>query len=53
MCGFAIKHTSIDSKKCGKNMWVEMRKLVVKTHMDLRNNAIKTLQTKFIGMKNP
>ena len=50
MCGFVIKHTSIDPKICDKHWWVEMRKLVLKTHTDLRSNAIKTMQMKFKGM---
>ena len=49
MCGFIIKHTGIDPRKCNKDWWVEMRKTAVKTHTDLRNNAIKTLQIKFKG----
>ena len=49
MCGFIIKHTGIEPKKCNKDWWVEMRKTVLKTHTDLRNNAIKTLQIKFKG----
>ena len=49
MCGFIIKHTGIDPQKCNKDWWVEMRKTALRTHTDLRNNAIKTLQIKFKG----
>ena len=49
MCGFIIKHTGIEPKKCNKDWWVEMRKTALRTHTDLRNNAIKTLQIKFKG----
>ena len=49
MCGFIIKHTSIDPRKCNKDWWVEMRNTVLKTHNNLHNNAIKTMQMKFKG----
>ena len=50
MCGFIIKHTGIEHKKCNKDWWVDMRKTVLnKTHTDLRNNAIKTMQIKIKG----
>jgi hypothetical protein len=47
LCGFILRHTKI---KGDESWWVEMRKLIVKTHTDMRNNAIKNMQTKFKGM---
>lgn len=46
LCGFVLKHTNI---RGDRNWWVEMKRHVVKTHTDLRNNAIKNMQTKFKG----
>jgi hypothetical protein len=46
MCGFIMKQTNI---RGDHNWWLEMRRVVVKTHTDLRNNAIKNMQTKFKG----
>jgi len=46
MCGFIMKHTNIRGTE---NWWLGMRRIVVKTHTDLRNNAIKNMQTKFKG----
>jgi hypothetical protein len=45
-CGYLLKYTKIQGDEC---WWVEIRKLVVKTHTDMRNNAIKNMQTKFKG----
>jgi hypothetical protein len=47
MCGFIMKHTKFRGKD--HNWWLEMRRVVVKTHTDLRNNVIKNMQTKFKG----
>jgi hypothetical protein len=46
LCGFIMKHTNIRGTE---NWWLGMRRIVVKTHTDLRNNAIKNMQTKFKG----
>ena len=46
MCGFIMKHTNIRGTQ---NWWLGMRRIVVKTHTDLRNNAIKNMQIKFKG----
>jgi hypothetical protein len=46
LCGFIMKHTNIRGTQ---NWWLGMRRIVVKTHTDLRNNAIKNMQTKFKG----
>jgi hypothetical protein len=46
MCGFIMKHTNIRGTQ---NWWLGIRRVVVKTHTDLRNNAIKNMQTKFKG----
>jgi hypothetical protein len=46
MCGFIMKHTNIRGTE---NWWLGMQKIVVETHTDLRNNAIKNMQTKFKG----
>ena len=46
MCRFIMKHTNIRGTQ---NWWLGMRRIVVKTHTDLRNNAIKNMQMKFKG----
>lgn len=46
LCGFILQNTNL---RGDPNWWVEMRRTVVKTHTDLRNNAIKNMQTKFKG----
>ena len=46
MCGFIMKHTNIGGTQ---NWWLGMRRIVVKTHTNLRNNAIKNMQIKFKG----
>ena len=46
MCGFIMKHTNISGTQ---NWWLGMRIIVVKTHTDIRNNAIKNMQIKFKG----
>jgi hypothetical protein len=46
MCGFIIKHTN---KRGTHNWWLGMQGIVVKTHSDLCNNAIKSIQIKFKG----
>ena len=46
LCGFIMKHTNIRGTE---NWWLGMRRIVVKTHTDLRNNAIKNMQMKFKG----
>jgi hypothetical protein len=46
MCGFIMKHTNIRGTQ---KWWLGMRRIVVKTHTDLRNNAIKNTQIKFKG----
>jgi hypothetical protein len=52
MCGFIMKHTNIriqtyEEPKTG--WWFGMRRIVVKTHTDLCNNANKNMQIKFKG----
>ena len=46
MCGFIMKHTNIRGTQ---NWWLGMQRVVVKTHTDLCNNAIKNMQIKFKG----
>ena len=46
MCGFIMKHANIRGTQ---NWWLGMRRIVVKTHTHLRNNAIKNMQIKFKG----
>ena len=41
-----MKHTNIRGTE---NWWLGMQRIVVKTHTDLRNNAIKNMQMKFKG----
>ncbi len=45
-CGFIMKHTNI---RGSQNWWCGMRRIVVKAHTDLCNNAIKNMQMKFKG----
>ncbi len=45
MCGI-MKHTN---RRGTQNWWLGMRRIVVKTHTDLRSNAIKNMQIKFKG----
>ena len=44
MCGFIMKHTNIRGTQ---NWWLGMRRIVVKTHTDLWNNAIKKTRNLF------
>jgi hypothetical protein len=46
MCGFIMKHTNVRGTE---NWWHGMWRIVVKTHTDLCNNAIKNMQTKCKG----
>ena len=46
MCGFLLKHTKL---RGNEDWWVQMRKLFLKTHTDMRNNAIKNMQAKYRG----
>jgi hypothetical protein len=46
MCGFIIKHANIRGTQ---NWWLGMRRIVLKTHTDCCNNAIKNMQIKFKG----
>ncbi len=46
MCGFLLKNTNL---RGNHDWWLEMRRVVIKTHTDVRNNAIKNMQTKFKG----
>jgi hypothetical protein len=47
MCGQVIKHCNING--ADGLWWHKMRRLVVKTHTDHRNNCIKAMQTRFKG----
>jgi hypothetical protein len=47
MCGQVIKHCNING--ADGQWWHKMRRLVVKTHTDHRNNCIKAMQTRFKG----
>jgi hypothetical protein len=46
LCGFIMKHSGM---KGNETWWTDMRKVVRKTHTDMRNNAIKNMQAKFKG----
>ena len=46
MYGFIMKHANIRGTQ---NWWLGMRRIVVQTQTDLRNNAIKKMQIKFKG----
>ena len=46
LCGFIMKKSNL---RGNQNWWLGMRRIVVKTLTDLRNNAIKNMQMKFKG----
>jgi hypothetical protein len=46
MCGFLLKNTNIQGNH---DWWLEMQRVVIKSHTDVWNNAIKNMQTKFKG----
>jgi hypothetical protein len=48
MCGLIMKHTTIRGTQ---NWWLGMQRIVVKTHIDLCNNAIKNMQIEGEDMK--
>ena len=43
ICGFLLKNTNL---RGNHNWWLEMQKVVIKTHTDVRSNAIICMQTK-------
>jgi hypothetical protein len=47
LCGFIMKQTN--HSRATSDWWINMRRMVVKTLTDQRNNAIKNLQNKFKG----
>jgi hypothetical protein len=46
MCGFLLKNTNL---RGNHDWWLEMQRVVIKTHTDVQNNAIKSMQTKSKG----
>ena len=46
MCGFLLKNTYLQGNHV---WWLEMQRVVIKTHINVRNNAIKNMQTNFNG----
>jgi hypothetical protein len=48
MCGFLLKNTNLQGNH---DWWLEMQRVVIKTHTYVWNNAIKNMQTKFNGTK--
>ena len=46
LCGFLLKNTYLQGNH---NCWLEMQRVVIKTHTDVQNNAIKSMQTKLKG----
>jgi hypothetical protein len=46
MCRFLLKNTNLQGNH---NWWLEMQRVVIKTHTNIWNNAIKNIQTKIKG----
>lgn len=46
MCGRLMSHMKLTA---GEDWWLQIRKVVVKTHTDHRNNCIKAMSIKFRG----
>jgi uncharacterized protein Veg len=46
MCRFLLKNTYLQGNH---DWWLEMQRVVIKTHTDVWKNAIKKMQTKFKG----
>jgi hypothetical protein len=49
VCGLVIKNCNLPMKDATLEWWATMRKVVIATHTDHRNNVIKTMRLRFRG----
>lgn len=49
VCGLVIKSCNLPVKDATLEWWATMRKVVIATHTDHRNNVIKTMRLRFRG----
>ena len=49
MCAVGIENCNATHEEATLSWWSDMRKLIVRTHADHRNNVIKTMRLRFIG----
>jgi hypothetical protein len=49
VCGLVIKHCNLSEHEATLDWWSTMRKVVISTHTDHRNNVIKTMRLRFRG----
>ena len=50
VCGLVIKSCNLSPADTTLEWWATMRKIVIATHTDDRNNGIKTMRLRFRGM---
>lgn len=50
VCAMIMHHCNMSEEQATLTWWADMRKLVVRTHTDHRNNVIKTIRLRFRGM---
>jgi hypothetical protein len=49
VCGLVIKHSNVPQQDATLEWWAKMKKVVIATHTDHRNNVIKTMRLRFRG----
>ena len=49
VCGLVIKSCNLSGQDATLKWWATMRKIVIATHTDHRNNVIKTMRLRFRG----
>ena len=49
VCGLVIKNCNVPDHEATLDWWATMRKVVISTHTDHRNNVIKTMRLRFRG----
>jgi hypothetical protein len=49
VCAMIIANCNIEAEKADEYWWADMRKLVVCSHTDRRNNVIKNMRLRFRG----
>ena len=50
VCGLVIKNCNVALQDATLDWWAGMRKIVIATHTDHRNNVIKTMRLRYRGM---
>jgi hypothetical protein len=50
VCAMIIANCNVNTRDATQAWWADMRKLVVSTHTDRRNNVIKNMHLRFKGM---